>query len=297
MRSLSRKNLGERYRTAEPSTFFEHGISCLLSGQPYEGLRAYAKALQVSLEEKDIEIALNSVDELTNHSQISGYEWVRRILLIGLAVKFPTTHCGDTAFEQLKKFTSINCQPLKEPIIIVAGGCSGEVEPQIRSYQRLILDSFRDFSGTIVSGGTTSGISGLIGEVQQKYPNFVRTVGYFPKSQKDLVDKRFCEIRFTESQNFSPIEPLQYWIDIIASGTKADSVKLLGINGGKISAIEYRMALAFGAKVVIIKGSGMEADKILLDKRWVKSKNLISITAKPNKLQKILQPKTELNLE
>ena len=50
------------------------------------------------------------------------------------------------------------------------------------------------------------------------------------------------------------MEPLQYWIDIVGSGIKAGSVKLLGINGGKISAIEYRIAIAFGAQVAIIKG-------------------------------------------
>jgi len=267
------------------SEFFERGMSCLLSGQPYESLRAYTKALQTSIEEQDVEIALNSINTISNRSKVAGYEWIRTFLLIGLAVKFSTTDFGEAAFEQLKKMSSINCQPLKEPIVIVAGGCSVEVGPKMRTYQRLILDSFRGFSGTIVSGGTTSGISGLIGEVQQKYPNSVRTVGYFPKTKIDLVDKRFCEIRFTESNNFSPMEPLQYWIDIITSGIKADNVKLLGINGGKISAIEYRIATAFRVQVAIIEKSGFEADKMLLDKKWNNSKNLISIPAELNKLQ------------
>jgi hypothetical protein len=272
-----------------PSTFFERGMSCLLSGQPYKSLSSYAKALQISLEKQDIEIALNLINELINHDQIAGYEWVQRFLLIGLAVKFPATDAGETAVEQLKKIASINCQPLKEPIVIVAGGCRVEVEPQILTYQRLLLESFCGFSGTIVSGGTTSGISGLIGEVQQKYSNSIRTVGYFPKTQLDLVDKRFCEIRFTESKTFSPMEPLQYWIDIIASGIKANNVKLLGINGGKISAIEYRIATALGAQVAIIKGSGMEADKLLLDKKWATSKNLISMTTDSNKSQDFIE--------
>ena len=273
------------------SELFECGMSCLLSGQPYESMRIYAKALQLSVNEKDLELALQTVIELSNPSQIQGYEWIRRFLLIGLSAKFPTTDCGKTAFEQLKMIASTNCQHFKEPIIIVAGGCSVEVTSQIRTYQRLIVDSFHDFKGTIVSGGSTSGISGLIGEVQQNYPNSIRTVGYFPKSQIDLVDKRFCEIRFTESKNFSPMEPLQYWIDIITSDIKADSVKLLGINGGKISAIEYRLATALGARVVIMKGSGMEADKMLLDKKWTNSKNLISMPSELKKLQTFMYAK------
>jgi hypothetical protein len=271
------------------STFFERGMSCLLSGKPYESLGAYAKALQITLEKQDIEIALNSIYALTNHDQLTGYEWIRRFLLIGLAIKFPKTACGETAFGQLKKIATINCQPLEEPIVVVAGGCSVKVSPQIRTYQRLLLESFRGFSGIIISGGTTSGISGFIGEVQEKYPNSVRTVGYFPKTQWNLVDKRFCEIRFTESKNFSPMDALQYWIDIIASGIKADSVKLLGINGGKISAIEYRIAIAFGAQVAIIEESGLEADKLILDKKWSTPKNLVLMTANSNKIQAFIQ--------
>jgi hypothetical protein len=271
------------------SEFFERGMSFLLSGQLYESLGAYAKALQLSLKEKDLELALKSVVELPNLTRKEGHEWIRRFLLIGLATKFPTTNCGKDAFEQLKKMASTNCLHLKEPIIIVAGGCSVEVIPQIRAYQRLILDSFHGFGGTIVSGGTASGISGLIGEVQQKYPNSLRTVGYFPKTQLDLIDNRFGEVRFTGNENFSPMEPLQYWIDIIASGIKVDSVKIFGINGGRISAIEYRIATAFGAQVAIITGSGKEADKMLLDKEWATSKNLISMTADSKRLQAFIQ--------
>jgi hypothetical protein len=273
--------------------FFERGISCLLSGQPYESLRAYAKAIQISLEEQDIEIALNSINALTNHNQIAGYEWIQKFLLIGLAIKFPKTDSGKTVFEQLKKIASINCQPLKEPIVIVAGGCSVEVEAQMRTYHGLVLESFHNFEGTIVSGGTTSGISGFVGEVQQRYSTTVRTVGYVPKTKTSLVDKRYREIRFTDGEKFSPLEPLQYWIDIIASGIKAAGVKLLGINGGRISAIEYRMALALGAQVAIVVGSGMEADQLLLDNEWNNSKNLISMPNDAETLWAFIQAKAK----
>jgi hypothetical protein len=40
-------------------------------------------------------------------------------------------------------------------------------------------------------------------------------------------------------------------------------VKLLGINGGVISAFEYRLALALGASVGLMVGSGRQADIIL----------------------------------
>jgi hypothetical protein len=276
-----------------PSAFYERGKSCLLSREPFESLRAYAKALQISLKKQDIELALNTINEFTNQEQLIGYYWIRKLLQIGLAVKFPATNGGASALEQLKKLASTNYQILEEPIVIVAGGCSVEVEAQMRTYHGLVLESFRDFKGTIVSGGTTSGISGLIGEAQRKYPITVRTVGYVPKTKTDLIDKRYREIRFTDGEKFSPLEPLQYWIDIIASGIKADGVKLLGINGGIISAIEYRMALALGAQVAIVVGSGMEADQLLLDNEWNNSKNLISMPNDAETLWVFIQAKAK----
>lgn len=272
-----------------PLEFFVRGKSCLLSGEPYESLGAYAKALQISLKEQDVKLALNTINELTNQEQLIGYDWIRKLLQIGLAVKFPATNGGAAALEQLKELASTNYQPLEEPIIIVAGGCSVDVESQMRNYRGFILDVFREFKGTIISGGTTAGISGLIGEAQRKSPITVRTVGYVPKPKTDLIDKRYREIRFTDGEKYSPLEPLQYWIDIIASGIKSVDVKLLGINGGRISSFEYRIALALGAQVVIIQDSGMEADKLLLDKDWNLSKNLISLPADSNKTQKFIK--------
>jgi hypothetical protein len=257
-----------------PLAFYEQGKSYLLSGEPYESLRYYAKALQISLKEQEIELARNSINALPKRDELLGYEWVQKLLLIGLACKFPEADAGKAALDQIKQVASKPHHRLEKPIFIVAGRCSVDVEAQMHPYKVFILETFGNFKGTIISGGTISGVSGLIGEVQQKYPSAVRTVGYVPKTETDLLDKRYSEIRFTDGETFSPIEPLQYWIDIIASGLKSLDIKLLGINGGRISAIEYRLALALGARVAIVKGSGMEADKLLSDSDWNASGNL-----------------------
>jgi hypothetical protein len=207
--------------------------------------------------------------------------------MIGLAVKFGTTNEGKVALEEIKKLTS-HYKLFTEPIVIVAGGCSSEVEAKIQTYKRLILDVFSDFKGTIISGGTTSGISGLIGEVQQEHPNLIRTVGYVPKTKIDFIDDRYQEIRFTDAESFSFLEPLQYWIDITGSGIRASDVKLLGINGGILSAIEYRMAIALGARTGIIEDSGMEADKLLLDKDWNTQPKLFSLPNDCNAVRSFL---------
>jgi hypothetical protein len=264
--------------------------SSSLLEKPYESLAAYAKVVRTATNEEPLETVLASIDESTVvRSKLLEYEWARKLLFVSLAAKFQATTAGRTALRRIKRLKSTASKPIESPVVIVAGGCNSEVEDQMRAYRGLILEAFRVFKGTIISGGTTSGVSGLVGEAQQKYRSTVRAIGYVPKAKIDLLDKRYSEIRFTEGKDFSPDEPLQYWIDIVTSGIKSSDVKLLGINGGRISAFEYRMALALGASVAIVKGSGMEADKLFLDADWNKSRNLVSVANDPVAVEAFLR--------
>ncbi len=170
---------------------------------------------------------------------------------------------------------------ITSPVVIVAGGCDASVEYQIEGYQQLLLEAFKGFRGTIICGGTTAGISGVVGKVGTEYADTIRTIGYVPRLlPADVsVDTRYSEIRYTEGDNFSVLEPLQYWIDIIASGIPLSRVKLLGLNGSTIAALEYKITLALGAYVGVVRGSGGEATKLLEDGAWGKSKTLVSLPA------------------
>jgi hypothetical protein len=255
---------------------FQQGKSFQESGKFNESLRKYAKAIQISDNVEDISLAL---DELKNRRvQSVDYEITRKLLLIGLAVKFRSTKPGKIAYKTIKKIASRGHDSLQAPIVIVAGGCKSDVEAKIRTYKDHVLSMFDNFHGTIISGGTMCGISELVGEVQEKYQRNIRTIGYVPKAKKNLIDNHYSEIRFTQTKTFSPLEPIQYWIDIIASDILSSEVKLLGINGGRISAFEYRLALALGASVYILKDSGMEADNLLINNNWKASRNLSIIT-------------------
>ena len=261
---------------------YDLGRSLLLSGKSYESLNEYAKGIQLTSKEELIKTAQNNLNQITQTQGIlPGYRWVQGLLQIGLATKFPSTNDGKAAIAQIRELSPSALKPIERPIVILAGGCSAEFESQMPIYNRVILETFRDYKGTIISGGTTSGISGLIGKVQQKYPSKIRTIGYVPKTKTDLVDKRYREIRLTESEEFSPAEPLQYWIDLTASNIEPSAVKLLGINGGRISAVEYRIALALGAQVATVEDSGLEADKLHTDTQWNTSPNLCSLKNDP----------------
>jgi hypothetical protein len=103
-----------------------------------------------------------------------------------------------------------------------------------------------------------------------------------------MIDSHYSHIQATNSNNFSPLEPLQYWSDILTAGINPSQVKLIGIEGGKISAFEYRLALMLGASVALIKNSGRESKAIFSDLHWKNSPKLSQLTNKPSDLKRFI---------
>jgi len=263
-----------------PWAFSSMGLFYLLIGKPYESLAAYAKAIQGSLHYWMIEDSLETIDKLSVvGDSINGYEWVRRLLLVGLGA-FPNPK--NEVREEMKKLAT-GYGPISGPVVIVVGGCDNNYGQQIQSYQDLLLATFKGFKGTIISCGITGGVSGLIGDVQQEHRDTIKTIGYIPLliPPNTAIDTRYSEIRYTKGTGFSALEPVQKWIDIITSGIDPGRVKVLGIDGGIIEAVEYRIALALGASVGVIKGSGYEVERLLMDNDWNDSKKLAPLPANP----------------
>ncbi len=256
-----------------PWAYYMTGKFYLMLDKPFESLEAYAKAVQLSTSPWMIDSALASLERLKIvANELSGYGWARSLLLIGKAVMAMRKN-GQAKQD---KNTSI-----EGPVIIVAGGCDPSIEEQMKAYRLLVMEAFEGFKGTVIGGGTMEGVSGLVGELGVKYEKSIRTIGYLPRfiPINSTVDQRFSELRQTDGSGYSPFEALQYWTDIIASGIEPSEVKVLGINGGMISAIEYRLALAFGATVGLVEESGREVSKLPHDEKWQDSKNLILLPA------------------
>jgi hypothetical protein len=261
-----------------PWSFYEMEKTYLLEGRPFDSLAACAKAIQLSTAEWMIDTSLRSLEEIAvDKDQLQGYAWVQMLLILGLAAKFPSRE----NIERVRKLTTRLRKPITNPVIIVAGGNDFEIEEQLQNYRQLMLKAFSHFQGTVVSGGTTAGTSGFVGELGEVYAGAIRTIGYIPNNLPGniLQDTRYAEIQRTEGNDFSPLEPLQYWIDIISSGISSYQVKLLGVNGGPIASIEYKIALALGAHVAVLEGSGGEVDKLITDNDWANSKTLMSLPA------------------
>ena len=262
-----------------PWAYYALGVLHLLLDESHESLIAYAKAIQMSTAEWPIESAYHSLVKLAPvREALRGYEWARTVLLIGWAGRFDAAE----ARAHLKKLTTPNGRRLKGPATVVTGGYDSPGEAHAASYRGLMLEAFKGYTGTLISGGTDSGISRVVGDVQERYPE-LQTIGFVPRvlPSDAAVDQRYGEIRRTDGEGFTPSEPLQYWADLIGSDVSPTSVKLLGIDGGSIAGIEYRLALALRARVAVVTGSGHEAARLIQDDEWNTSETLIQLPNDP----------------
>jgi hypothetical protein len=57
-------------------------------------------------------------------------------------------------------------------------------------------------------------------------------------------------------------------VDLMSSEVLPRDVRVVGINGGRIAAVEYRIALALGASVGLVADSGREAGRLVSEHRW-----------------------------
>lgn len=281
-----------------PWVFFGLGKFHLLLGEPYESLRAYAKGVQASTAAFMIEGSIDSVERLAVvRDELPGHEWVRRMLLVGLAARFPSPE----TMEPLKQLGGRKHRPIEGPVVIVVGSTHPSVEQRMRSYGELMLEAFRGFRGTAISGGTRQGVSGLVGAVTEAYPGRVHSIGYLPTRELPAdatPDSRYSEIRRSDGTGFSPLEPIQNWIDLLLSGVRPEDVKVLGISGGGIAAIEYRIALALGASVGVVEDTGREASRLLADEQWTVAQTLLPLPHDAQTVRAFIGPEvSELGFE
>lgn len=209
--------------------------------------------------------ALQDISELARFQHARpDIECARRFLATAFLAKCPTAQWPEDIAKPAMK-------PLETtgPVVIVAGGCDAHHQAAMQSYGGLLAKAFAGFEGTILSGGTKEGISGVVGELAVSSNGRIRAVGYLPKSLPTdgtaTKDERY-ELRRTDGgDEFTAREPIQSWLDLLAAGVRPSQVRLLGINGGNIAGLEYRLAVALGAFVGVIEGSGREAELVAED--------------------------------
>jgi len=290
-----------------PNSLFTIGRLSLLLGKPHQSLLAYIKAVDLYLSpetgipEQAIENELAFLHGIKPmRDSLEGYDWICMLLLIAKVVKTQTQQSS----EELAKLSNSKVT-YKGPVVVIAGSCALDEEERLGSYRVLITEALSGFSGEVISGGTTSGVSGIVGDLlktlaPQKRQIF-RTIGYLPSSiPKDAhVDNEgYGCLIYTEDHEFSPLQPLQMWLDLIASGIHPSQVKMIGVGGGSIAAIEYRLALALGASLGVFADSRRAAAELLQDAQWQHHRNLVTLIPDPMTIRALfLSPSSHIGME
>lgn len=272
---------------------------------PYRSLHGYVKAIAAS-RHSDIAAEFGAVRRMQQAlapgrmqaavaamPELVGLEWARRLLVLGLAAaRCPNRSRAEAPngpapwTKQERALLEAMATPASQrprfrlPVVIVAGGCDARVEKDLRErYEDLLKQAFADFDGTIISGGTRAGISGIVGDLTGITPDAILKVAYLPEKRHmprgDRVHPAYQVIcrtppppRVANAPSYTPLGPMQTWADLLLSGIDPAKVRILGVNGGNLSAFEYRLGLGLGAKVGIVEESGRAASDLLPDADW-----------------------------
>jgi hypothetical protein len=219
------------------------------------------------------------------------YHWVDLLLLLAKSLRFHRKKLP----EELRALR-IRESRFLSPVLIVAGGAHPDVEEEMRAYANcLSRKEFDGFKGTLISGGTRAGVPGMVGDLAQALRGRGNTgfeaLAYLPEHLPADAprDGRYCTYS-SGGQTLSPLEPLRGWIDLVTAGVDPGQVRVLGINGGRIAAVEYHLALALGATVAVIESSGRAAAELLPDADWWESPRLLWLPRDPAAVKAFVNP-------
>jgi hypothetical protein len=185
--------------------------------------------------------------------------------------------------------------PFLPPVLIIAGGAASLEPPLVEKIRALLKEACGGFRGTIISGGTTSGVPRCIGDVAGELAGEgrkqFRLIAYRPARLPDGVSAHLhYDEHVTVGNDFLPEQILRNWSDLLAAGVKPRDVLLLGFGGGSLSAVEYRIALGLGASVGIVSGTGGAAEKLLADLLWSGLPNLYQVPFDPATVRAFVMP-------
>jgi ppGpp synthetase/RelA/SpoT-type nucleotidyltranferase len=186
--------------------------------------------------------------------------------------------------ESLKilKATRKETPAIQEEVLVIAGG-SLLNEKMMDLYDPYILELLRDFEGTVISGGTNTGIPGLVGNrssrISMTGSKKFELLGYRPEKMPESIKAEPGYDHHITSQNgsFSFFDVMMYWLDILFAETKPENIMVAGFGGGAISLLEYKMGLAMDVKVALLQDTGGALTEIQHDNFWNKKANLLVV--------------------
>ncbi len=154
--------------------------------------------------------------------------------------------------------------------LIVAGTSAPEKVSVLKPFRHAVIQAVSAFKGVVIGGGTNSGVSGMVGEAFEKGNPQGSLVGFLPGKLFPGVSihPAYHKVVRGKLPDFGLESVLQYWEYLLDQGIVPEDVRVLGLGGGAISRFEYDFAVALGATVGLVRGSGREADRILTGDFW-----------------------------
>jgi ppGpp synthetase/RelA/SpoT-type nucleotidyltranferase len=269
--------------------FFATGHCYLFLNNEEKCINSYANAVETILNGRylnsraaiDAEIALlgkmkNINEELAEEAK----------LYLNIAMYLLTGEDSEPKYKnRICKYRINHDKKFKTPVVIVAGGASMMDKSKVDHYSQCLREVMNGFTGTIISGGTDVGIPGLAGKMKSelKVPVEFELDAYLPeKLPSDAVRSKYYDNFYeTPSNGFSALDVLVCWADLICNDVKPKDVILIGIDGGRIATMEYKIALSLGAKAALIAYSGRAVSEFIQDKTWKNHPNLLILPDDP----------------
>ncbi len=247
----------------------EEARQALINGQPYEALSAICRAIRLTPRTaQGDDVLASKVAALKHfaeiHPQTQGTIWCQWVLTLAIAVR----RLSDGATDVPADVKVLAGKRVTGPIMFVAGGCEDAHSVEWARLVDLLDGALGDVERTLVSGGTRSGVSQLVGDLIERRPHCRRGMCWLPDEMPSdvSIDERYEDRRVSEvgdgASGFTPAEPLRSWMTVLASGIAPADVVLLGINGGRISGFEYELAATLGARVGLLHPTGRAVDAL-----------------------------------
>jgi ppGpp synthetase/RelA/SpoT-type nucleotidyltranferase len=272
------------------TAWFAIGRCYFFTGDEMKCIEAYSHAVSTILDER-YHTSLSSVlAEIDFAGRLKRFNYplakqIQIYLNIALAC---SDQCADKArFRNFLKNQTLRTKGFKTPVVIVAGGAALMDEEKVDVYTNHIRELMHGFNGTIISGGTTAGIPGLVGkvkkELQQNGQVDFDLLAYLPKKlpanahESEAYDAYY----YSENDRFSSYDIFTCWSDLISNGIDPSEVILIGIDGGHIATLEYMIALSLGATVGLISYSGRAVSELLQNKTWKDHPKLLPLPNDP----------------
>jgi serine/threonine-protein kinase len=270
-----------------PWARFDEAKFLALLDETLPSLTAYLLGVLASVGEHPIETSRRSIERLSVVAgATSAAAAASQLLRLAEASR---TQVG----EGLVGVATSGADPLPAPVVIIAGDSSRGLHEATVARGADVAIALEGFEGTIVAGGSTSGVSALAGDLGETLSG-AHVVGYLPSEtpvdvREDLDRERYAEVRRTAGASFGPGEPLRYWADVLTSGIQPSQVCVLGIGGGPLAAFEYRLALVLGARVGVLRETGREATELLSDPVWSAAGLLFEVPSTVEEIRRFLR--------